>query len=161
MINWLIKKVIGSKNARMVKSLRPVVERINELEQEMQKLSDDELRAKTAVWQARLSGLEENEQQLILHEILPEAFAVVKNAARRLTERKHAFTMCDQPNTWAMIHFDVQLIGGICLHRGMIAEMATGEGKTLVATLALYLNALTGRGAHSRHDERLPCTPRR
>src|SRR4029453_4553342 len=76
------------------------------------------------------------------------ACAVAKNTARRLTERKATFTMCDQPNTWAMVHFDVQLIGGICLHRGMIAEMATGEGKTLVATLPLYLNGLTGRGAH-------------
>ena len=73
----------------------------------------------------------------------------MKNAARRLTERQETFTVCDQPMTWNMVHFDVQLIGGICLHRGMIAEMATGEGKTLVATLPLYLNALTGRGAHS------------
>ena len=72
----------------------------------------------------------------------------MKNAARRLTERQHAFTVCDQPATWNMIHFDVQLIGGMCLHRGMIAEMATGEGKTLVATLPLYLNALAGRGVH-------------
>ena len=68
--------------------------------------------------------------------------------ARRLTERQHTFTVCDQPMTWNMVHFDVQLIGGIVLHRGRIAEMATGEGKTLVATLPLYLNALTGRGAH-------------
>ncbi len=83
-----------------------------------------------------------------LDEILPEAFAVVKNAARRLTERQQTFTVCDQPMTWNMVHFDVQLIGGIVLHRGRIAEMATGEGKTLVATLPLYLNALTGRGAH-------------
>ena len=73
---------------------------------------------------------------------------MVKNAARRLTERQHTFTVCDQPMTWNMVHFDVQLIGGIVLHRGRIAEMATGEGKTLVATLPLYLNALTGRGAH-------------
>ena len=74
--------------------------------------------------------------------------ALVKNAARRLKERGHSFTVCDQPMTWNMVHFDVQLIGGIVLHRGRIAEMATGEGKTLVATLPLYLNALTGRGAH-------------
>ncbi len=83
-----------------------------------------------------------------LDEILPEAFAVVKNGARRLTERQEEFTVCDQPMTWAMVHFDVQLVGGMVLHRGRIAEMATGEGKTLVATLPLYLNALTGRGAH-------------
>jgi preprotein translocase subunit SecA len=79
---------------------------------------------------------------------LPEAFAMVKNAARRMTQRQATFNVCDQPYTWNMVHFDVQLIGGICLHRGMIAEMATGEGKTLVATLPLYLNALTGKGAH-------------
>ncbi|MHA3770284.1 preprotein translocase subunit SecA [Verrucomicrobiota bacterium sgz303538] len=149
MINWLIKKVIGSKNTRMVRSLRPIVERINQLEVEYQKLSDDELRAKTYKWKEDLAKIETpEEQQSYLDNILPEAFAAVKNAARRLTERKHSFSACDQPVTWAMVHFDVQLIGGICLHRGMISEMATGEGKTLVATLPLYLNALTGRGAH-------------
>ena len=84
----------------------------------------------------------------MLDEILPEAFAAVKNAARRLCGTPDTFNVCDQPYTWNMVHFDVQLIGGICLHRGMIAEMATGEGKTLVATLPLYLNALTGKGAH-------------
>ena len=68
--------------------------------------------------------------------------------ARRLTERQEEFTVCDQPMTWNMVHFDVQLVGGMVLHRGRIAEMATGEGKTLVATLPLYLNALAGRGAH-------------
>ena len=148
MINWLIKKVIGSKNTRMVKSLRPVIERINALEIEFQSLSDDALRDKTAQWKAQLAGLDEEAQERKLDEILPEAFAAVKNAARRLTERKHSFNVCDQPVTWNMVHFDVQLIGGICLHRGMIAEMATGEGKTLVATLPLFLNALSGRGAH-------------
>jgi preprotein translocase subunit SecA len=73
---------------------------------------------------------------------------VVKDGARRLTERQQAFTICDQPTVWGMVHFDVQLIGGLVLHRGRIAEMATGEGKTLVATLPVYLNALTGRGVH-------------
>ena len=147
MINWLIKKIIGSKNTRMVKSLRPTVERINAIELEYQKLSDDQLRAKTAAWQAQLAKIDDPaEQQRILNEILPEAFAAVKNAARRLCGT--TFNVCDQPYTWNMVHFDVQLIGGICLHRGTIAEMATGEGKTLVATLPLYLNALTGRGAH-------------
>jgi preprotein translocase subunit SecA len=149
MINWILKKMIGSKNARMVRSLRPVVERINQLEVEYQKLTDDELRAKTFGWKAELAKLEEPEEiQEHLNKILPEAFAAVKNAARRMTERKQSFSVCDQPATWAMIHFDVQLIGGMCLHRGMISEMATGEGKTLVATLPLYLNALAGRGAH-------------
>lgn len=147
MITWLIKKVIGSKNTRMVKALRPTVEKINALELEYQKLSDDQLRAKTAAWKERLAKIDDpTEQQCVLNEILPEAFAAVKNAARRMVGS--TFTVCDQPYTWNMVHFDVQLIGGICLHRGMIAEMATGEGKTLVATLPLFLNALTGRGAH-------------
>ena len=149
MINWILKKIVGSKNTRHIKSLRPVVARINELEVQFQKLSDDELRAKVAGWKERLSKIpDENEQQVVLNEILPEAFAAVKNAARRMTERKETYSVCDQPYTWAMVHFDVQLIGGICLHRGMISEMATGEGKTLVATLPLFLNALTGKGAH-------------
>ena len=147
MINWILKKVIGSKNMRLVKSLRPIVARINEIEAEYHSLSDEELRAKTAVWKERISAIEdENEQQNALVEILPEAFAAVKNAARRLCGK--TFSVCDQPYTWNMVHFDVQLIGGICLHRGMIAEMATGEGKTLVATLPLFLNALTGKGVH-------------
>jgi preprotein translocase subunit SecA len=147
MINWILKKIIGSKNTRLVKNLRPIVARINELEVEYQKLSDDQLRAKTAMWKERLAKIDdENEQQVVLNEILPEAFAAVKNAARRLCGQ--TFSVCDQPYTWNMVHFDVQLIGGVCLHRGMIAEMATGEGKTLVATLPLYLNALTGKGAH-------------
>ncbi|MEZ0255787.1 MAG: preprotein translocase subunit SecA, partial [Chthoniobacter sp.] len=149
MINWILKKIIGSKNTRLVKSLRPTVARINELELQFQKLSDDELRAKVAGWKERLAKIDdENEQQVVLDEILPEAFAAVKNAARRMSDRKATFTVCDQPYTWGMVHFDVQLIGGICLHRGMISEMATGEGKTLVATLPLFLNALTGKGAH-------------
>lgn len=149
MINWLIKKVVGSKNTRLIRSLRPLVERINQHESEFQKLSDEQLREKTAQWKQELAAIADpSAQQEKLNDILPEAFAAVKNAARRLTERKHSFNVCDQPVTWAMVHFDTQLIGGICLHRGMIAEMATGEGKTLVATLPLFLNALAGRGAH-------------
>src|SRR5207247_1512810 len=102
-----------------------------------------------AAWKEEVSKIPALEEQWRkLDEILPEAFAVVKNAARRLKERQHTFTVCDQPMVWDMVHFDVQLLGGIVLHRGRIAEMATGEGKTLVATLPLYLNALTGRGAH-------------
>src|SRR5207237_10372141 len=111
--------------------------------------SDDAMRAKTAAWKDELTKISDPEEQWNrLDEILPEAFAVVKNAARRLKERRHSFTVCDQPMTWDMVHFDVQLLGGIVLHRGRIAEMATGEGRTLVATLPLYLNALTGRGGH-------------
>jgi preprotein translocase subunit SecA len=149
MVNWILKKILGSKNQREVKRLRPTVQRINELDEQFKSLSDDELRAKTAAWKEELATIPElPDQWKRLDEILPEAFAVVKNAARRLTEREHTFEVCDQPMTWNMVHFDVQLIGGIVLHRSRIAEMATGEGKTLVATLPLYLNALIGRGAH-------------
>src|SRR2546427_8496385 len=149
MVSWILKKILGSKNQRELRRLSPIVRRINEFDEQFKSLSDDELRAKTAAWEAEVSaipGLEEQWKKL--DEILPEAFAVVKNAARRLKERQHSFTVCDQPMVWDMVHFDVQLLGGIVLHRGRIAEMATGEGKTLVATLPLYLNALTGRGAH-------------
>ena len=127
----------------------PIVRRANEFDEQFKNLSDDELRAKTAAWKQEISKLPDiQEQWKKLDEILPEAFAVVKNAARRLKDRGQTFTVCDQPMVWDMVHFDVQLLGGIVLHKGRIAEMATGEGKTLVATLPLYLNALTGRGAH-------------
>ena len=123
--------------------------RINELDEQFKTLSDDDLRAKTTQWQTELAQMADpDERWQQLDKILPEAFAVVKNGARRLTEMQHSFTVCDQPMTWNMVHFDVQLVGGMVLHRGRIAEMATGEGKTLVATLPLYLNALAGRGAH-------------
>ena len=149
MVGWVLKKILGSKNQREIKRLMPTVRRINELDEQFKSLSDDALRAKTAAWQAELAAITDLEEQWKkLDEILPEAFAVVKNGARRLTERQHEFTVCDQPMTWNMVHFDVQLVGGMVLHRGRIAEMATGEGKTLVATLPLYLNALTGKGAH-------------
>src|SRR5207248_5706167 len=133
---------------REIRRTAPMIRQINELEQKFQSLSDDQLRGLTATWKEELAKLATIEEQWKrLDEILPEAFAVVKNAARRLTERGQTFTVCDQPMKWEMVHFDVQLIGGIVLHRGKISEMATGEGKTLVATLPLYLNALTGRGA--------------
>jgi preprotein translocase subunit SecA len=149
MVGWILKKILGSKNQREIKRLMPTVRRINELDEQYKALSDDELRAKTAAWKAELATIPDLRDQWVkLDEILPEAFAVVKNAARRLTERQHTFTVCDQPMTWNMVHFDVQLVGGMVLHRGRISEMATGEGKTLVATLPLYLNALTGKGAH-------------
>jgi preprotein translocase subunit SecA len=147
MINWILKKIVGSKNQRDIKRMRPTVDRINQLEEEYRSLSDDQLREKTAAWKAQLAAIEDpNEVQRVLEEILPEAFAVVKNGARRLLGK--TLNVCDHPVEWNMVHFDVQLIGGMVLHHGKIAEMATGEGKTLVATLPLYLNALTGRGAH-------------
>src|SRR5438874_4261608 len=149
MVGWILKKILGSKNQREIKRMMPTVRHINELDEQLKSLSDDELRAKTVAWSEELVKLPSIEEQWKrLDEILPEAFAVVKNAARRLKERGHTFTVCDQPMKWDMVHFDVQLIGGVVLHWGKIAEMATGEGKTLVATLPLYLNALAGRGVH-------------
>ncbi len=150
MVGWVLKKILGSRNQREIKRMTPQVRRINELEEEYRSLSDDDLRAKTVQWKAELAKIEEPELRWKrLDEILPEAFAAVKNAARRLTERQQSSLVCDQPMTWNMVHFDVQLDRrhGACT-AACIAEMATGEGKTLVATLPLYLNALTGTGAH-------------
>ena len=137
MLTGILKAVFGTKSARDVRRMMPLVRRINQLEEEYQKLSEAELRAKTDEFRSRLAGGE------TLDGILCEAFATVKNACRRLMGRE--FEVCGQPMKWDMIPFDVQLIGGIVLHRGGIAEMATGEGKTLVATMPLYLNALTGK----------------
>ena len=147
MIGYIVKKFIGSKNEREVKRLRPMVTKINAFETELQKLSDDALRQKTAAWKEELSKIEDNDELARrLNEVLPEAFAVVKNACRRLWGTE--ITVRGHPLKWEMIPFDVQLIGGYALHSGKIAEMATGEGKTLVATLPVYLNALSGRGVH-------------
>jgi len=147
MVGWIIRKALGSKNQREVRRLRPIVEQINRLEQEYETLSDEQLREKSANWKAELSRIEDPESLARrLNEILPEAFACVKSVARRLLGK--TWLVCDQPVEWNMVHFDVQLIGGVVLHRGQIAEMATGEGKTLVATCPLYLNAFTGRGVH-------------
>ena len=127
MYKWLIQKIFGTKNERDLRRLRPYVEAINELEPQIQKLSDTELRAKTAEFKEKLS------QGATLEDILIEAFAVVREVGRR---------------TIRMRHFDVQLMGGVVLHQGKIAEMKTGEGKTLVATLPAYLNALEEKGVH-------------
>lgn len=123
----LIEKVIGSYSDRAIKKIMPIVDEINRLENSIKSLSDSELKAKTDEFRSRLSNGE------TLDDILPEAFAVVREAGRRVL---------------GMRHFDVQLIGGIVLHQGRIAEMKTGEGKTLVATLPCYLNALEGKGVH-------------
>ena len=154
LINALVAKVFGTQNEREVKRLMPRVEAINALEPEMQKLSDEELRAKTDEFrqriQERLNKIpdepdadQDRRKELdaerlkvtneVLDELLEEAFAVVREGGRRVLN---------------MRHFDVQLIGGMVLHQGKIAEMKTGEGKTLVATLPVYLNALSGRGVH-------------
>src|ERR1044071_3471872 len=140
MIDKLLNKIFGSENQRYLKSIQPIIHRINELEPSIKKLSDDELRARTVEFKERVArevadaaDMEERKRpdRAILDEILPEAFAIVREASVRST---------------GMRHFDVQMIGGIVLHQGKIAEMRTGEGKTLVATLPAYLNALTGRG---------------
>ena len=123
----LAKKIFGTKNARVIKSMRPIVDQIGQLEPTMQAKSDAELQAMTGEFRRRL------EQGARLDDLLPEAFAVCREAGKRVL---------------GMRHFDVQLIGGMVLHRGTIAEMKTGEGKTLVATLPVYLNALSGKGVH-------------
>ncbi|HYK03408.1 MAG TPA: preprotein translocase subunit SecA [Thermoanaerobaculia bacterium] len=153
MIDKILTAIFGSKHERDVKAMRPIVERINALEPSISKLSDDELRAKTEEFRGRLRPFveaideakrevprDENaikaaraELQEALEDLLPEAFAVCREGGKRVLN---------------MRHFDVQLMGGVVLHRGKIAEMKTGEGKTLVATLPVYLNALTGRGVH-------------
>ncbi|MCA0197928.1 MAG: preprotein translocase subunit SecA [Proteobacteria bacterium] len=127
MINKLLTRVFGSRNDRLLRQLDKIVAKVNALEPEMQKLSDEALKAKTAEFQQRIAGGEP------LDKILPEAFAVCREASQRVM---------------GMRHYDVQLIGGMVLHLGKIAEMRTGEGKTLVATLPVYLNALEGKGVH-------------
>ncbi|MFY9225864.1 MAG: preprotein translocase subunit SecA [Blastocatellia bacterium] len=127
MLNKILTKIFGSANERRVKQLKPIVEAINALEDKIKPLSDDQLKGKTAEFKEKL------EQGATLDNLLPEAFAVVREASRRVT---------------GMRHFDVQLIGGMILHSGAISEMRTGEGKTLVATLPTYLNALEGKGVH-------------
>lgn len=210
MIKWILQKIVGSKNQRELRRIRPTVTRINEIEEALQREPDEKLRELTAKWQAhlaryhdlqvpakpaiqrmspeelattataleaRLKGLREEFPSIpasipptpeaieqaknafleiqpafqqarvkYLEQILPDAYAVVKNAARRMCGSE--IIVSDQTMEWQMIHFDVQLVGGTALHRGMIAEMQTGEGKTLVATLPVYLNALTGLGVH-------------
>jgi len=137
MLSFLFKRFAGRHYKKFLEKARPVVARINEFEQSYQSLTNDQLRAKTDEFRTRLKAGE------TLDQILPEAFATVKNAARRLVGTRAL--VCGHELEWNMIHFDVQLIGGYAIHCGKISEMATGEGKTLVSTLPLYLNALTGR----------------
>jgi preprotein translocase subunit SecA len=122
-----ILKLFGDANEKIIKAMSPTLDKISSYEPELQKLNDEELRAKTASYRERLAKGE------TLDELLPEAYATMREAGRRVLNQRH---------------FDVQMVGGIVLHRGQIAEMKTGEGKTLVATLPLYLNALEGKGAH-------------
>ena len=127
MIGFVARRLFGSANDRVIKGMRRTVEEINGREADVERLTDDELRARTVEFRQRL------QEGATLETILPDAFATVREAAKR---------------TLGQRHFDVQLIGGLVLHQGSIAEMKTGEGKTLVATLAAYLNALPGKGVH-------------
>ena len=127
MLNSLLTRIFGSRNDRLLRQFQKSVARINALEPQMEALSDAELQAKTPEFRQRLA------EGATLDQILPEAFAVCREASRRVL---------------GMRHYDVQLIGGMVLHSGRIAEMRTGEGKTLVATLPVYLNALSGKGVH-------------
>ena len=135
----LVKKIFGSSSDIFLKNVKPIIQQINDWEPKLQAMSDDELKAQTPKFKEMIArhieGIDDKEErrkaeQEILHKILPEAFATVREGSRRVT---------------GMRHFDVQMIGGIILHQGRIAEMKTGEGKTLVATLPAYLNALTNR----------------
>jgi preprotein translocase subunit SecA len=127
LLSTIAKKIFGTKNARVLKGMRPIVARIGEFEPDLRKKTDDGLRAMTVDFKQRIANGES------IDSLLPEAFAVCREAGRRVVN---------------MRHFDVQLIGGMVLHRGCIAEMKTGEGKTLVATLPIYLNALSSKGVH-------------
>lgn len=140
MFNWIINKIVGTHNQRVIKKMKPMVDLINARELELQSLSEAELKNQTKVLQDRLKAGETRD------DILVDAYAVVKNACRRLCGQ--SFEVCGQDLSWNMIPYDVQLLGAVGLHNGNIMEMATGEGKTLVATLPLYLNALSGKGAH-------------
>jgi preprotein translocase subunit SecA len=127
MITQVLSKLFGTDNDRKIRQLKPAVEKINAFEPAISALSDEQLAEKTNEFRGRLS------QGETLDDILPEAFAVVREASKRTTGQRH---------------YDVQMMGGMVLHQGKIAEMKTGEGKTLTATLPLYLNALSGKGAH-------------
>jgi len=155
MLESLMKSVFGSKHERDRRRVQPIVDEINRVYESYQGLTDDQLRAKTTEFRSRLaealkdiSDPEERKkaEREAIDDLLPEAFAAVKLACGRLVGK--TWPVVGIPVTWDMVPYDVQLIGGVMLHEGRIAEMATGEGKTLVATMPLYLNALTGRGAH-------------
>ena len=137
MLGYILKLIFGSKSDRDLKKMKPFIAKINKQEEEYQSISTEELQNKTQEFKDRLEKGES------LDDLMVEAFAVVKNAARRLCGT--TVQVCDHELEWEMIHYDVQLMGGMALHNGNIAEMATGEGKTLVATLPLYLNSLTGK----------------
>ncbi|MCG2687084.1 preprotein translocase subunit SecA, partial [Candidatus Parcubacteria bacterium] len=129
----ILSKIFGDANKKVIDNLQKTVEEINALESKFEKFSDTRLKEQTSKWQKELANKDFNKQQKILNKILPQAFAVVREVAKRALNQRH---------------YDVQCIAGIVLHQGNITEMKTGEGKTLASTTAIYLNALTGRGAH-------------
>ena len=163
----VLKKIFGTKSDRDVKNLQPFVNEINTLYETLSNKSDDELVSRTAALRKEIISAREEAQeqadtkdlakeefnkvvheaeQAKLDELLPEAYAIVKETCRRLMGQ--SWRVVGQEITWEMIPYDVQLIGAIALHKGKVAEMKTGEGKTLAASMPLYLNALAGRGAH-------------
>jgi len=148
MLGNLLTKIFGNKHQRDIQKLLPLNDEINRFFNGYQELNEDQLRAKTDEFRRRIAEAREagQEDQEALDELLPEAYAVVKEACRRHVGK--SWDVCGIDLKWNDVPFDTQLIGGIVLHQGKIAEMATGEGKTLVATLPVYLNALTGRGVH-------------
>lgn len=167
MASTLLQRLFGTKSAREMRQAIPLAEQINAIYETLKDSSDENLVARTGEFQemvkkgalaaekeAEEKGLVDQDrddyvfqaEQMLLEEILPEAFAMVKETSRRMLGEK--WKVVGQPSTWDMIPYDVQLIGGVILHRGKVAEMKTGEGKTLVATMPVYLNALTGRGVH-------------
>jgi len=178
MIKLISKLIGGTKSEKDVKKMRPIVDQINKIYATLTNISDEELAGKTEVYKNIIKeyvSSQESEKEKIedklkteilsaeettnLHdrqkllddetfELLPEVYAVVKEVCRRLTESGHSYTYVDHPNVWDMVPYDVQLIGAIVLHDGKIAEMQTGEGKTLVSIMPLYLNSLAGRGVH-------------
>ena len=133
MFNYVLRKIVGTKNQRELKRMGPVVARINEREGWAKSLSDEQIREQVRSWRKEVADAPPPEKSAVLDRILPDVFALTRESSVRAL---------------GMRHFDVQLIGGMGLHRGMIAEMKTGEGKTLVATLPCVLNALEGKGVH-------------
>ena len=133
MFDYVLKKIVGTKNQRELRRMQPLVARINERESWAKSLSDEQMREQIRAFRQEVAAAPEVEKSSVLEKLLPDSFALTREASIRAT---------------GMRHFDVQLIGGMALHRGMIAEMKTGEGKTLVATLPCVLNALEGKGVH-------------
>lgn len=140
MLNWILSAFVGDYNTKQLKKIEPLIVQINDWYGRFDDLSDDEIKEKTQEFKNRLTNGE------TVDDLLPEAFAVVKQACKRMVGMP--IEVKEKKLTWDMVPYDVQLVGGIILHQGKIAEMRTGEGKTLVAVAPVYLNALTGKPVH-------------